>query len=161
MYFFGYSNEKPHVQYSVADEAGVIIHKVGFNLREPIMMHDFAVTQDYAVWMDVPLCYRPQVRVCSLILDCTITPIWRVYAIPGELCMGGSQEITSGLRNTAPIMPIIVASWLGVLRAEAGSMACAVAGFPRIYQLLSAQQPAKWAGLCCRGTRSSAGPCAA
>ena len=63
MYFFGYSSEKPHVQYSVADATGHIIRNVAFNLREPIMMHDFAVSQDYAIFLDVPLFFRPQ--VCS------------------------------------------------------------------------------------------------
>ena len=61
MHFFGYSSEKPHVQYTVADQDGQIIRNVPFNLREPIMMHDFAVTQDYAVFLDVPLFFRPQV----------------------------------------------------------------------------------------------------
>ena len=62
MFFFGYSNAKPHVQYKVADERGAITHSVGFNLREPIMMHDFAVTQDYAIFLDVPLFFRAQVQ---------------------------------------------------------------------------------------------------
>ena len=113
MYFFGYSNEKPHVQYSVADEAGVITHKVGFNLREPIMMHDFAVTQDYAVWMDVPLCYRPQVRGCSLTLDCTITPTWRVIAIPGELCTGNRSHL-----DWEPLPPSRPSFWQAARGAE-------------------------------------------
>ncbi|KAK9816287.1 hypothetical protein WJX74_006374 [Apatococcus lobatus] len=60
MFFFGYSSEKPHVQYSVADATGHITHNVAFNLREPIMMHDFAVSQDYAIFLDVPLFFRPQ-----------------------------------------------------------------------------------------------------
>ena len=64
MFFFGYSNAKPHVQYKVADERGAITHSVGFNLREPIMMHDFAVTQDYAIFLDVPLFFRAQVQIC-------------------------------------------------------------------------------------------------
>ena len=66
MYFFGYSSEKPHVQYSVADATGHIIRNVAFNLREPIMMHDFAVSQDYAIFLDVPLFFRPLVCPPSL-----------------------------------------------------------------------------------------------
>ena len=106
MYFFGYSNEKPHVQYSVADEAGAITHQAAFNLREPIMMHDFAVTQDYAVFLDVPLCYRPQVRVCNFILDCGIgfrayDPIylsiypgpWTLYANVGHVPLHPSETL--------------------------------------------------------------------
>lgn len=68
MYFFGYSSEKPHVQYSVADVTGHIIRNVAFNLREPIMMHDFAVSQDYALFLDVPLFFRVQVCSCTVIL---------------------------------------------------------------------------------------------
>ena len=79
MFFFGYSNAKPHVQYKVADEKGAITHNVAFNLREPIMMHDFAVTQDYAIFLDVPLFFRAQVQLVRAFLRTTLykaTPPW-------------------------------------------------------------------------------------
>ena len=85
MYFFGYSSEKPHVQYSVADATGHIIRNVAFNLREPIMMHDFAVSQDYALFLDVPLFFRVQVCSPPVIpcntLACALPVLW--YHSPG------------------------------------------------------------------------------
>ena len=73
MFFFGYSNAKPHVQYKVADEKGAITHNVAFNLREPIMMHDFAVTQDYAIFLDVPLFFRAQVQLVRALSEDDMT----------------------------------------------------------------------------------------
>ena len=61
MFFFGNAHKEPHVQYAVADISGEIIRQVPFNLREPVMMHDFAVTEDYAVFFDLPLFFRPKV----------------------------------------------------------------------------------------------------
>lgn len=54
MAFFGYGAAKPYVRYSVLDKAGKLLHTTGIDIPRPVMMHDFAVTERYAVFLDLP-----------------------------------------------------------------------------------------------------------
>mmetsp|Transcript_30680 Transcript_30680/g.51662 ORF Transcript_30680/g.51662 Transcript_30680/m.51662 type:complete len:530 (+) Transcript_30680:245-1834(+) len=61
MHFFGYSLEKkPYVTYSVADKAGDIVKSVDIDLEVPVMMHDFALTENYVVFFVCPLVFDPK-----------------------------------------------------------------------------------------------------
>eukprot|EP00898_Chlorokybus_atmophyticus_P006562 jgi/Chlat1/6907/Chrsp52S06635 len=61
MLIFGYSVEqKPHCHFSVVDEKGKLVRTVAINTPDPVMMHDFAITERYAVFIDVPLIFRPK-----------------------------------------------------------------------------------------------------
>ncbi|MFW6358528.1 MAG: carotenoid oxygenase family protein [Chroococcales cyanobacterium] len=57
MLFFGYSFQPPFVQYGVVSPAGELVRIVPIEIPEPVMMHDFAVTQDYTIFMDLPLIF--------------------------------------------------------------------------------------------------------
>ena len=62
LFFFGYNvRTEPHVIYKVADAAGKIQSSVGITIPRGVMMHDFAVTQDYAIFLDCPLVFSPEV----------------------------------------------------------------------------------------------------
>ena len=62
LFFFGYNvRTEPHVIYKVADAAGKIQSSVGITIPRGVMMHDFAVTQDYAVFLDCPMVFSPEV----------------------------------------------------------------------------------------------------
>lgn len=52
---FGYGLSKPYVQYSVVNAQGHIAHTTPIDLPRPIMMHDFAVTARYALFLDLPM----------------------------------------------------------------------------------------------------------
>jgi carotenoid cleavage dioxygenase-like enzyme len=53
--FFGYSlYGEPFLQYSVASREGRIVHTTPIELPIGVMMHDFAVTERYAVFLDLP-----------------------------------------------------------------------------------------------------------
>jgi carotenoid cleavage dioxygenase-like enzyme len=54
MLFFGYSPIPPYLQYHVADADGKLVHSVEIDLETPVMMHDFAVTENYALFVDAP-----------------------------------------------------------------------------------------------------------
>ncbi len=55
MLFFGYQfMRKPYVQYAVVSPKGEIVHAAPVEVPRPVMMHDFAVTEKYAVFMDLP-----------------------------------------------------------------------------------------------------------
>ncbi|KAL9371401.1 hypothetical protein Peur_036541 [Populus x canadensis] len=63
MFTFGYSHEPPYVTYRVISKDGVMHDPVPITISEPIMMHDFAITENYAIFMDLPLYFRPKEMV--------------------------------------------------------------------------------------------------
>ena len=61
MMFFGYQlQSKPCVAYSVVSKEGELLRTVDIGIKRPIMMHDFAITSNYSVFMDHPLEFTPR-----------------------------------------------------------------------------------------------------
>lgn len=61
MMFFGYSlAAPPYLQYSVAGATGELLRTVPIDLAVGVMMHDFAVTEHYTIFMDLPLTFRQE-----------------------------------------------------------------------------------------------------
>lgn len=59
MMFFGYSlAQPPYVQYSVVSADGELLRTVPIDLPVGVMMHDFAITAHYTIFMDLPLTFR-------------------------------------------------------------------------------------------------------
>eukprot|EP01094_Clydonella_sp_ATCC50884_P009123 TRINITY_DN18656_c0_g1_i1.p1 TRINITY_DN18656_c0_g1~~TRINITY_DN18656_c0_g1_i1.p1 ORF type:complete len:522 (+),score=198.22 TRINITY_DN18656_c0_g1_i1:143-1708(+) len=64
--FFGYQlDKKPYCQYTVVDAAGELQSTLDIGLTVPVMMHDFAITEHYSLFMNFPLEFRPQEMVRS------------------------------------------------------------------------------------------------
>ncbi|KAE9590460.1 Carotenoid 9,10(9',10')-cleavage dioxygenase 1 [Lupinus albus] len=63
MFTFGYSQTPPYVTYRVISEDGYMHDPVPITISDPIMMHDFAITENYAIFMDLPLYFRPKEMV--------------------------------------------------------------------------------------------------
>ncbi|XP_012065572.1 carotenoid 9,10(9',10')-cleavage dioxygenase 1 [Jatropha curcas] len=63
MFTFGYAHEPPYVTYRVISKDGVMHDPVPITISDPIMMHDFAITENYAIFMDLPLFFRPKEMV--------------------------------------------------------------------------------------------------
>ena len=57
MMFFGYSPLKPYLQYSVADRQGRIVSTTPIELPRGVMMHDFAITRRFTLFLDLPLTF--------------------------------------------------------------------------------------------------------
>jgi carotenoid cleavage dioxygenase-like enzyme len=57
MLFFGYSPFRPCVSYSVVNAQGQLVSTTRINVRRPIMMHDFAITPRYTIFMDLPFTF--------------------------------------------------------------------------------------------------------
>jgi carotenoid cleavage dioxygenase len=54
MVFFAYSPFPPYLRYHVADASGALVHSIEIPLEVPVMMHDFVITEHYAVLLDSP-----------------------------------------------------------------------------------------------------------
>ncbi|KAI3861107.1 hypothetical protein MKW92_043811 [Papaver armeniacum] len=60
MFTFGYSHAPPYCTYRVISKDGFMHDPVPITIADPVMMHDFAITENYAVFMDLPLYFRPK-----------------------------------------------------------------------------------------------------
>ncbi len=60
---FGWSTTPPFLHYFVLNPEGRCTASFPIPLPAPVMMHDFAITQDYVIFMDFPLVFNPRVRV--------------------------------------------------------------------------------------------------
>lgn len=63
MFTFGYAHAPPYITYRVISKDGFMHDPVPITIPEPIMMHDFAITESYAIFMDLPLNFRPKEMV--------------------------------------------------------------------------------------------------
>jgi carotenoid cleavage dioxygenase len=60
MMFFGYQPlTKPYVQYGIVSAQGEIVKTMPIDIPSPISMHDFAITEKYTIFMDMPLALKP------------------------------------------------------------------------------------------------------
>ncbi len=57
MFFFGYSLLEPYLRYHVVDASGRLVHSVDLDLPAPVMMHDFIITEEHAVFLDSPIVF--------------------------------------------------------------------------------------------------------
>lgn len=55
MFTFGYSHSPPYVIYRVISKDGEMHDPVPITIPDPVVMHDFAITENYAIFMDLPL----------------------------------------------------------------------------------------------------------
>jgi carotenoid cleavage dioxygenase len=54
MHFFGYGPFPPYLRYHVADASGELVRSVAIDLPASVMIHDFALTENYALFFDTP-----------------------------------------------------------------------------------------------------------
>lgn len=54
MVFFGYSPMPPYLRHHVADASGALVHSIEIDLPAPVMIHDFAITERYSIFLDSP-----------------------------------------------------------------------------------------------------------
>ncbi len=58
MLFFGYSPLSPLVHFSVASAAGQLQRTTAVRVPRPVMMHDFAITRRFAIFLDLPATFN-------------------------------------------------------------------------------------------------------
>lgn len=52
--FFGYSPFPPYLRYHVASPTGELLNTTEIDIPQPVMMHDFVITDRHAVFFDLP-----------------------------------------------------------------------------------------------------------
>lgn len=58
MHFFGYELiSPPFITYHVADAAGNLVHTQAIDVAGPTMVHDFAISRNYAIFLDMPVVF--------------------------------------------------------------------------------------------------------
>ncbi len=58
MHFFGYELiSAPFITYHVVDRDGVLVHSQPIDVPGPTMAHDFAISRNYAIFMDLPVVF--------------------------------------------------------------------------------------------------------
>jgi carotenoid cleavage dioxygenase len=58
MHFFGYELiSAPFVTYHVVDRNGALVHSRPIEVGGPTMVHDFAISRNYAIFLDLPLVF--------------------------------------------------------------------------------------------------------
>ncbi|KAH7863344.1 hypothetical protein Vadar_016275 [Vaccinium darrowii] len=60
MFTFGNSYTPPYITYRVISKDGLMQDPVLITISDPIMMHDFAITENYAIIMDLPYYFQPK-----------------------------------------------------------------------------------------------------
>ena len=55
LYGFGYSLSKPKLHYFAVSKGGMVREDFDITLQDPTMQHDFAMTEDYVIFLDFPL----------------------------------------------------------------------------------------------------------
>lgn len=63
IHFFGYDFRPPFLVYHVASRDGVLKHSASLSVTGPTMMHDFAMTRDHVVWLDMPVVFDMQLAM--------------------------------------------------------------------------------------------------
>ena len=57
LHFFGYGVLPPYLTYHVLDASGALVHSAPITVPGATMMHDFMITRDHAVFMDLPVVF--------------------------------------------------------------------------------------------------------
>ena len=57
LHFFGYRFLPPYLTYHRLDAAGALVQSTVIDVRGPAMIHDFAITERYVIFMDLPIVF--------------------------------------------------------------------------------------------------------
>ncbi|EKS36276.1 carotenoid oxygenase family protein [Afipia broomeae] len=57
MHFFGYGFMPPFLTYHAVDAGGTLLRSIPIPTKAPTMMHDFAMTSDHVIFMDLPVVF--------------------------------------------------------------------------------------------------------
>ncbi|HKX45519.1 MAG TPA: carotenoid oxygenase family protein [Planctomycetota bacterium] len=65
LHFFGYGAVAPWLVYHVLDAQGELVHSAEIEVPGPTMMHDFMITRQHAIFMDLPVVFDLQAALAG------------------------------------------------------------------------------------------------
>ena len=95
LHFFGYSAVAPFLTYHVLDGNGQLVHTADITVPAGTMMHDFMITRDHAIFMDLPVVFNPTkwqkdfrrlVGMTTMVPASASCPEWE----PIKMCVGST-----------------------------------------------------------------------
>lgn len=66
MHFFGYGFLPPYLMYHRVNAAGELVQSEEIDVTGPTMMHDFAITENYVIFMDLPVVFNLEKAMASM-----------------------------------------------------------------------------------------------
>jgi carotenoid cleavage dioxygenase-like enzyme len=75
------------MHYYVIGSGGTLKLDIDIELPAPVMMHDFAITEDYAVFLDFPLTINQEVRSPVRIWKFSSIVIKPLFPPRGKVCL--------------------------------------------------------------------------
>ncbi|GMN53615.1 hypothetical protein TIFTF001_022759 [Ficus carica] len=94
MFTFGYAPMPPYVTYRVISKDGFMHDPVTITIPDPVMMHDFAITENYGILlMDLPMIFKPMEGDEVVLISC------RLEKPDLEMLSGTIKENIENLKN--------------------------------------------------------------
>ncbi|HEX6345012.1 carotenoid oxygenase family protein [Umezawaea sp.] len=62
LYLFGVGLQPPHLTFHHVTAAGDLVRSTPITVPRPTMMHDFAITENHVVWLDLPVVFDQGLR---------------------------------------------------------------------------------------------------
>ena len=87
-YYWGWD----HVQHIVIDAGGTVSRTVNVSVKDGPMMHDFALTENYLVLLDLPVTFSLDAVSAG---SSSLTPGTRSTTPASESCLSTGAEMTS------------------------------------------------------------------
>jgi len=60
LFFFDYGPRPPFLRYGVIDATGRLVHRLDLDVPGPRLPHDMAITERFAILMDLPVTFTPE-----------------------------------------------------------------------------------------------------
>lgn len=142
MVFFGYWFLPPYLTYHVADAAGALVTSMQVDLPASVMMHDFAITPRWVIFMDLPIVFDFQAATMGADFPFT----WKPEAHGARL---GLMPRAGGAVTWIEIDPCYVFHVLNAWEGADGSVALEAVRHPKMWEhgpheFAGAEPPALW-----------------
>lgn len=124
MFFFGYEPTEPFVSYRAVSPSGQLSPVARIPLRAPVMMHDFAISPRFAIFMEFPLVFRLEHMLSGGLpwqMDYSMTT--RFLVVPRNP-MHVSQSTTRVFETEACFAFHVAACWEDEISDEVVLVAC-------------------------------------